>query len=178
MDALSDVLRIAQLNGGVFLNAEFTAPWCLAARLVPELYVPMLGTTGHLVPYHLVAEGEMWVSVEGHEPMLLRQGEIILFPRNDLHRMGSDLGVPVASIREILLSFRGSGPHRIRHGGGGALTRLICGYLSCASARGNPVLMALPPAIRLDLKRVGASAWFHSMFEYAASELVADQPGS
>ena len=30
MDALSDVLRAAQLSGGVFLQAEFTAPWCVA----------------------------------------------------------------------------------------------------------------------------------------------------
>ena len=30
MDALSDVLRVAHLTGGVFLHAEFFAPWCIA----------------------------------------------------------------------------------------------------------------------------------------------------
>jgi hypothetical protein len=40
MDALSDVLRVVRLKGGVFLHAEFTAPWCVhlsraaASRLV------------------------------------------------------------------------------------------------------------------------------------------------
>jgi hypothetical protein len=29
MDALSDVLRVVRLDGGVFLRAEFTAPWCI-----------------------------------------------------------------------------------------------------------------------------------------------------
>ena len=29
MDALSDVLRVAHLTGGVFLHADFTAPWCI-----------------------------------------------------------------------------------------------------------------------------------------------------
>ena len=29
MDALSDVLRVANLTGGVFLHAEFRAPWCI-----------------------------------------------------------------------------------------------------------------------------------------------------
>ena len=31
MDALSDVLRVVRLKGGVFLHAEFTAPWCILA---------------------------------------------------------------------------------------------------------------------------------------------------
>ena len=37
MDALSDVLRVAHLTGGVFLHAEFFAPWCIAARLGPSI---------------------------------------------------------------------------------------------------------------------------------------------
>ena len=28
MDALSDVLRVVRLSGAVYLNAEFTSPWC------------------------------------------------------------------------------------------------------------------------------------------------------
>jgi hypothetical protein len=31
-DALSDLLRVVRLSGGVFLDAEFTAPWCVAAQ--------------------------------------------------------------------------------------------------------------------------------------------------
>jgi hypothetical protein len=45
MDALSDVLRAAHLNGGVFLQAEFTAPWCMAARVTPQFCAPFLGPT-------------------------------------------------------------------------------------------------------------------------------------
>ena len=36
MDALSDLLRVVRLSGGVFLDAEFSAPWCIAARVGPE----------------------------------------------------------------------------------------------------------------------------------------------
>lgn len=178
MDALSDVLRVAQLTGGVFLNAEFTAPWCLAARMAPELCAPFLGATAHLIPYHYVLEGELQVCLEDHEPLLLRPGEIVLFPRNDLHRMGSDLAARTTSVRDILEGCQGGGPHYIRHGGGGAVTRLICGYLGCTSARGNPVFAALPAAIRIDIRSVGATGWFRAMFEYAATEVGTDQPGS
>jgi len=37
MDALSDVLRVARLTGGVFLRADFFAPWCIAARIPREI---------------------------------------------------------------------------------------------------------------------------------------------
>ncbi|TIP78205.1 MAG: AraC family transcriptional regulator, partial [Mesorhizobium sp.] len=29
MDALLDIVRAMRLTGGVFLEAEFTAPWCI-----------------------------------------------------------------------------------------------------------------------------------------------------
>ena len=69
MDALSDVLRAAHLSGGVFLHAEFTAPWCIAVRVTSQLCAPFLGPTAHLVPYHYVIEGELHLALEGrHGP--------------------------------------------------------------------------------------------------------------
>ena len=32
MDALSDVLQAIRLDGAVYINAEFTAPWCVHAK--------------------------------------------------------------------------------------------------------------------------------------------------
>ena len=68
MDALSDVLRTTHLSGGVFLQAEFTAPWCMVAHVTSKLCAPFLGPTVQLIPYHYVVEGELWVSVEGSGP--------------------------------------------------------------------------------------------------------------
>ena len=95
MDALSDVLRVANLTGGVFLHAEFFAPWCIAARLSPEHCAPAVGPASHLIVYHYVVEGELLIRVEGEDGagMKLGAGELVLLPRNDLHLMGSDLGL-------------------------------------------------------------------------------------
>ena len=32
MDALSDVLRAVHLNGAVYLDGEFSAPWSIASQ--------------------------------------------------------------------------------------------------------------------------------------------------
>ena len=80
MDALSDILRVARLSGGVFFNAEFSAPWCIAAQMAPELCAPFLGAADHLIPYHYVVDGEMQVALPNQQPQRLRSGEVVLFP--------------------------------------------------------------------------------------------------
>ena len=178
MDALSDVLRAAHLSGAVFLHAEFTAPWCIAAQMTPKLCAPFLGTTAHLIPYHYVVEGELSVAVEGGAPLPLRCGEVVLFPRNDIHVMGSDLGLPPVMGKDVILPPQGGGLHSIRHGGGGAPTRLVCGYLGCDSASGNPVVATLPAAMRLKVEETGSAEWIRSTFQFAANEVAGGRPGS
>jgi hypothetical protein len=91
MDALSDVLRVAHLTGGVFLHAEFFAPWCIATRVGPEHCAPglgpVLGPASHLIPYHYIIEGEFQVRVDGEDgaDLTVGPGEVVLVPRNDLH---------------------------------------------------------------------------------------------
>src|SRR5215471_9766477 len=91
MDALSDVLRVAHLTGGVFLHADFFAPWCMAARVAPEHCAPVLGPASSLILYHYVVEGELRVRVDGEdrEEFVLGAGDVVLLPRNDLHLVGS-----------------------------------------------------------------------------------------
>ena len=71
MDALSDVLRVAHLTGGVFLHADFFAPWCMAARVGPEHCAPALGPASHLILYHYVVEGELRIRVDGQDGEIL-----------------------------------------------------------------------------------------------------------
>jgi AraC-like DNA-binding protein len=169
MDALSDVLRVAHLTGGVFLHADFTAPWCMAARVAPEHCAPALGPASHMILYHYVVEGELHIRVGGEdgEDILLRAGDVVLLPRNDLHLVGSDLNLPSVAGSDI-----------IHHGGGGKRTRMICGYLGCDSAEDNPVISTLPSLLKLDAEQGGAAEWIRSTFQYAADEVAAGRPGS
>ena len=61
MDALSDVLRITRLKGGVFLHAELTDPWSLSVEIKPESCAPFLGEKADVIPYHYVLEGQLRV---------------------------------------------------------------------------------------------------------------------
>jgi len=180
MDALSDVLRVAHLTGGVFLHAEFFAPWCIASHLTPELCRPVVGPASHLIRFHYVVEGGFHLRVEGRagEVVALGPGEVVLMPPNDLHLMGSDLGMPPVMSSDIIHPPKNGGLFTIRHGGNGACTRMVCGFLGCDSAENNPVLATLPPALKLSIEQGGAAEWIRSTFHYAAEEVAAGRPGS
>ena len=180
MDALSDVLRVARLAGGVYLHAEFFAPWCMAARVSPEHCAPALGPTSHLIPYHYVVEGELHIRVEGEdgEGLVLGAGEVVLLPRNDPHLMGSDLTRPPAEGSDIIHPRKDGGLFSIHHGGTGARTRMVCGFLGCDRAEGNLVLSTLPPLLKLDVEQSGGAEWIRSTLQYGAAEVAAGRPGS
>jgi hypothetical protein len=84
MDALSDVLRVTRVTGGVFLKAQLFEPWCMAGQLAPEYCGPYIGPTSHLIMYHYVLEGQMNIRVAGKDEIIsVTAGDVILFPRND-----------------------------------------------------------------------------------------------
>jgi len=180
MDALSDVLRVAHLTGGVFLQAEFFAPWCIATRVAPEHCAPALGRASHLIIYHYVVEGDLRIRVEGEngEGLVIGAGEIVLLPRNDLHLMGSDLRLPPVAGSDVIHPPKDGGLFSIHHGGNGKRTRMVCGFLGCDSAKGNPVISTLPPLLTLNVEQGGAAEWIRSTFQYAAEEVSIGRPGS
>ena len=98
-------------------------------------------------------------------------------PRNDPHLMGSDLRLPPVLGRDIIQPPKGNGLYSIHHGGAGKRTRMICGYLGCDSAKGNPVISTLPPLLKLNAEHGGAAEWIRSTFQYAAEDSVG-RPGS
>jgi AraC-like DNA-binding protein len=178
MDALSDVLRVAHLTGGVFLHAEFFEPWCVAAQLSPQYCEPFLGPTSHLILYHYVAEGRLRVQIQGEEPFELAAGEVVMFPRNDMHLLGGQLDLPPVVASDVIVKSPNGGLYKIRLGGDGAHTRLVCGFLGCDSVESNLLISTLPRALRLNVEEGSAAEWIRSTFQYAADEVATGRPGS
>jgi cupin len=124
-------------------------------------------------------EGDLHIQVEGEEESLvIGAGEVVLLPRNDQHLMGSDLSLPPVPGGEIIHPPKDGGLFSIHHGGGGRCTRLVCGFLGCASAECNPVISSLLPLLKLNIEQGGAAEWIRSTFQYAAEEVSAGRPGS
>jgi AraC-like DNA-binding protein len=177
MDPLSDVLRIVRLKGGVFLHAEFTAPWCVPSQLRPGDLGKLLEEPEHLILYHYVVEGRMAVQLGG-TCIEIDAGEAVIFPHNDEHLLANDASLTAAPCTEVERSVRPDGLRVVRLGGGGARTQVICGYLGCDKLDGNPLAAALPPVLRYDTRQGGAAAWIKSSLDFAVREVEMQGLGS
>jgi len=178
VDALSDVLRVVRLKGGVFLHAEFTAPWCILSQVAPEDCGALLEGAEHLVLYHYVAEGRLTARIPNRKPIQVEAGEVVLFPHNDAHLLGSHLDRSPVPSRQIVSASPEGGLRVIRHGGGGERTRIVCGFLGCDRLEGNPLAAALPPMLHFDARQGSAAAWMKSSLEFAAHEIATRRAGS
>ena len=177
MDVLSDVLRVIRLSGGVFLEADFTAPWCISGKVSPEDCKPFLEAPRHVIASHFVAQGSMRLQPEGGDAIDVGAGEIVLLPHNSVHSFGSELNPAPVSAGEIIQPPREGGLARIVYGGGGAATQLLCGYLGCDTPF-SPLLSALPAVLKVNVRSTPSGAWMESSFRFAASEIAAGRLGS
>ena len=93
IDPLSEVLRSVRLIGGVFLEARFTAPWCVSSQIAAEDCRPFLAVPAQIIAYHFIIEGRLLVQLDADPPLEISAGEIVLLPRNDGHTLASASGL-------------------------------------------------------------------------------------
>jgi Cupin len=72
MDAFSEVLSAVKLNGAVFFNAEFSAPWGFSAPTGKAIAAQVAPGASHLVLYHLVIDGAAVVEMLDGASFVLR----------------------------------------------------------------------------------------------------------
>ncbi len=179
MDALSELLRVLRLTGGLFLEVEFTAPWCIDSAPSREDLNLLLSDAEQVSIFHLLTEGTCGASLPGTgETVDLRAGDLILFPHGDGHSLGSDLQLVPVGMDALVERSPDGGLARVRHGGGGARTRFVCGYLACDRRLCRPLLGALPRMLRVELGDGPAAAWITATLQRGASETHAPKPGS
>ena len=172
MDALSEVLCSVRLTGGVFLAAHFTAPWCIDVRITPDDCTPFfLGKPTQVISYHVVTEGRLLVALEGEPMVEVGAGEIVLFPQNDAHILANEPGIKPVRASQLIQRPRDGGLNRITHGGGGAVTRIVCGFLASEEVY-NPLISTLPKTLKIDVRKGASREWIEASVRFAAGELA------
>jgi AraC-like DNA-binding protein len=171
VDAVIDLLQATRLSGGVFLDAEFTAPWCVHSGVTPEECAQFGLPAAHVIAYHYICEGRMMLELDDHEPVSVASGEIVLLPHNEQHRLCSGLGLqPVNVESEVVPGSKGS-VSKILHGGGGTPTRMLCGFLA-NELQSDPIIRVLPRVLKVRIADAPSSAWIESSMRFGAQELA------
>jgi len=181
MDALSDVLKSVHLEGAVYLNAEFTAPWCVRGELGFASVRKRLAGAEHVAFFHFLTEGACKVRLAGSQQVLeAKAGDLILLPQEGKHLLGSDLHLAPMEGDAMVTPPPSADADlfHMRHGGGGAPTRFVCGYLALSRTVFRPVFEVLPPAMVIHLGDGPASALLRELFRAGVRESYVDRPGA
>jgi len=181
MDALSAILKSVRLEGAVFLNAEFTAPWCVWSRFGLASISKRLAKAEHVMFFHFLTAGSCKLRlIDGAEVLAASAGDLVLFPTDERHLMGSDLHLAPVETASLAAADEAADGEIIemRHGGGGVATRFVCGYLACTRSVCRPLLDALPRVLRISIGDGSASVLLRELLRVGVHESAASRPGA
>ena len=181
MDALSEVLNTVRLDGAVYLNAEFGAPWCIRGRFGAATVRKWLPGSDHVVFFHYLVDGACKVRLaDGGETFDVAAGDLVLFPQDDRHLMGSDLHVvPIETEHMVFRNSRDDGRlNVVQMGGGGATTRFVCSYLGCSRSAIRPLIDALPRLLRIPLGDGQGATLVRELLRAGVRETSRTDPGA
>lgn len=171
MESQLNLLREMRLTGGIFLDAEFTAPWCISAKVTPEDCAPFTPTPRQIIAYHYVVAGHLFITVDGQPPIIIETGEIVVLPRNEQHTIGSSPDLIPVNADDLIQPAADGGLARIDYGGGGVPTQVFCGFLGNDMPR-NALISLLPSIIKLNVVEGSSGNWVESTFKFAVQELA------
>jgi len=178
MDVLSDVLRVVRLDGALFFHGEFSAPWCFGSSESAAITACLSPHAGHLIIYHFLTEGRAYAKLENGKREELTAGDIVVFPHGDAHFLGN--GPPVKPVD----SFKTFGPNLTegvkvaRYGGGGELTRFVCGFLACEPRLSEVFLAGLPSILKVHVVNEPSGQWLENSIRYSVGDESSSNAGT
>jgi AraC-like DNA-binding protein len=168
-DLLSEVLSHVRLSGAIFLRGEYSAPWALDSPEPDELISVVAPGAERLILFHIVRQGEAWISAKG-ERLDIEAGDLVVLPYADRHVMGSHADAMPLPIADLLPQPPWQDMPVCRFDGGGDCTSVVCAYLKCEDLLFNPFLRRLPPLFRVRPREGAAAELFQACISYALDE--------
>jgi AraC-like DNA-binding protein len=179
MDALSEILHSVKLEGAVFYNAEFTAPWGFRSPPTSEVAAFLGKGPKHVIIYHLLTQGRARGEVEDSTHSVeLVPGDIVVFPHGDAHIMSNGSPACIVDNAKHLREVFSQGMVLARDGGGGEPTLFVCGYMECDRELCKNFLGGLPPVFKVNIRNDPAGQWLENSIKFSAGEAGANRAGS
>jgi AraC-like DNA-binding protein len=188
MDVLSEVLRAVRLRGALFFHGEFTAPWCLhsvrASSAAPYLS-SLSGGSGagtaapeRLIIFHFLTEGRAYARLPDGSREELSSGDIVVLPHGNAHYLGNGSPErPVDSFKTFAKNLT-QGLKAARFGGGGEVTRFMCGFMACEPRLSEVFLAGLPPLLKVQVANEQSGRWLEHSIRFSVDQANEPSAGS
>jgi AraC-like DNA-binding protein len=170
-------LKVVKLEGAIYYNAEFTAPWCFRAPASRVLAPHFSPGGGHVIIYHLLTEGQGFAGLEHGQRVPLTAGDIVIFPHGDSHIVGNGVQIEPVDLERELHRIFSQGLNLARAGGGGEFTKFVCGYMSCDPQLSRVFLTGLPAMLKVNVRDGAAGQWLEDLIRFSVREIDASRAG-
>jgi AraC-like DNA-binding protein len=178
MDVISEVLRVVRLDGALFFNGEFSAPWCLSTSQSTAIAPYLSPEAGHLILYHFLIEGRAYVRLPDGQREELTAGDIVIFPHGDAHFLGNGSPAkPVDSLQTFAKNLT-QGLKLARFGGGGEVTKFVCGFMTCDPRLCEVFLAGLPRILKVHIENEPSGQWLKNSIRFSVGEGDGSEAGS
>ncbi len=167
--ALSEALAKVQLTGAIFLHGECTEAWAYESLPSQDIAAVLAPDAERLVIFHVVVSGTCWVEAGSHK-VWARDGDVIVLPYNDQHRMGGLETAEVVPISQLIEPPPWDAVPHIAIGRGGDRSQFVCGYLACDDRLFDPRMGVFPPVFVVTPPEGPVRSWVR-----ASSDLVLQQ---
>jgi AraC-like DNA-binding protein len=165
-DPLGDALHFLRMSGAFYCRSELTAPWGLTLPALPDY-----------LWFHVVTTGGMWLEVGTEDSVFLQPGEMALVTHGTGHWLRSDPDAKAPGILELEREEVSDRYEILRHGGGGPMTRLICGAVRFDHPAARNLVASLPEIIRIQDVSGAEMDWMQGTLGLIASETRQLRPG-
>jgi AraC-like DNA-binding protein len=177
MDVLSEVLKVVKLQGAMFFNGEFSSPW--------GFYSPPSGTVApyvasgarHVIIYHLLTEGRASARLVDGQGINLEVGDIVIFPHGDAHVLENGRPTKAVDMVKELARIFSQGLKLSRHGGGGDITKFVCGFMGCEPRLSQVFLSGLPPVFKVSIRNDASGIWLENSIRFLVNEADPSRAG-
>jgi len=163
-DAIAATLAAVRVRSSVYCLSELMAPWGFRVD------------GANVAKFHLVLDGTAWLEVPGHEAIRVEAGDLVILPGGGSHVLRDAPGSVVRGLDSLIADHPLDASGRLRCGGAGALTRLLCGGFRLE----EPTALAtcLPAVLRLDAATAGIRSWIEPVLALAQQEAEHAAPGA
>jgi AraC-like DNA-binding protein len=165
-DPLGQALHHLRMSGAFYCRTELTTPWGLTLPPMP----------GHIW-FHVVTSGALALEVSDEGSVALQPGDLALVTQGAGHVLRSEPGVTAPGVLELEREEVSDHYEVLRHGGGGALTRLMCGAVRFDHPAARNLVAALPELIRIEALSTPDVERMQATLGLIATETMRPQPG-
>jgi AraC-like DNA-binding protein len=177
MDVLSEVLKVVKLHGAMFYNGEFSSPWSFCSPASATIAPYLAPSARHVIVYHLLTQGRAFARLVDGERISLETGDIVIFPHGDAHILENGPATKSVDMAKEIARIVAQGLKLSRLGGGGEVTKFVCGFMACEPRLSQVFLSGLPPVFKVSIRNDASGRWLENSIRFSVNEADASRAG-